>query len=79
MINLLDALSNYAHDAWSGWMKYMFSKSTKNEDGSVTIPSSLVDRWTRQMNTSYWELPETEKESDRDEARKMLEIVGLED
>jgi len=56
-------------------MKYMFSKSKKNEDGTVTIPRSLVERWERQMNTEYGSLPEEEKESDRDEADKIMGIL----
>lgn len=72
---LREELAEYAHDAWSGWMRYLFEKSTKNDDGTVTIPSWAVERWTRQMNTPYDELPEEEKESDRAEADRMLEIV----
>ena len=69
-----EKLADYAHAAWSGWMKYMFSKSTKDGSGLVMIPASLVERWTRQMNTPYTELPENEKESDRLEADRMIEI-----
>lgn len=79
MVNLIDALADYAHEAWAGWMKYLFSKSIRNEDGSVTIPRELVSRWERQINTSYWDLPENEQESDKAEARKMLELAGLEE
>jgi hypothetical protein len=70
-----EKLASYAHEAWSGWMKYVFEKSTKNDDGSVTIPASLVERWTRQMNTPYEMLPDSEQKSDVVEAEKMLEIV----
>jgi len=69
-----EELADYAHRAWSGWMQYMFSKSIMNKDGSITIPASLVLRWTRQMNTSYGELPETEKNSDLEEADRMINI-----
>jgi len=71
-----ECLAAYAHNAWAGWMKYMFEKSTQNSDGSITIPPSLVERWTRQMNTIYGALPESEKQSDLEEADKMLDIVG---
>ena len=71
---LREKLAAYAHDAWSRWMKYLFSKSTKNPDGSVTIPKDLVDRWTRQMTTKYEDLPEKEKPSDRDEADTIGDI-----
>ncbi len=70
-----EQLAAYAHEAWSGWMRYMFDKSTTNDDGSVTIPAQLVERWTRQMETNYYSLPESEQKSDLDEADKMLEIA----
>jgi len=73
-----EKLANYAHKAWSGWMKYMFGKGHYNVDGSFTIPQNLVERWTRQMNTPYAVLPENEKESDRKEADEMLSITSIE-
>jgi len=74
-VDVREKLASYAHSAWAGWMKYMFSKSKKEKDGTVVIPKDLVDRWTRQMNTPYGGLPESEKKSDRKEADKMLEIM----
>jgi hypothetical protein len=71
-----EQLADYAHEAWSGWMKYLFEKSEYLPDlGSAIIPSWAVERWTRQMNTAYADLPEHEKESDRKEADRMLAIV----
>ena len=70
--NKREALADYAHDVWSRWMQYLFSKSKQNTDGSVTIPKDLVDRWKRQMTTSYLKLSEKEKDSDRDEADKII-------
>jgi len=72
--NAIDELANYAHSSWCGWMKYLFSKSIANKDGSCTIPKSLVERWMRQMNTEYADLPESEKKSDKDEASKIINI-----
>lgn len=76
--NVREQLAAYAHDAWAGWMKYLFEKSTKNADGTATIPAWAVERWTFQMNTPYSELPENMKPSDREEADKMLKIVYAE-
>ena len=70
-----DALAAYAHDAWSGWMKYLFDKSRRNPDGSVTIPPELVTRWRRQMLTDYADLPAAEQASDLAEADKMLAVL----
>lgn len=72
---LQEQVADYAHEAWSGWMRYLFEKSTRQDDGTVVIPASLVERWTRQMQTPYAELPESEKASDRKEARKIIYII----
>lgn len=69
-----ELLSDYAHEAWCGWMKYMFSIAEINDDGTWTMPKWAVERWQRQMNTKYSELPEEEKKSDREEADKILSI-----
>jgi hypothetical protein len=70
-----ELLSAYAHEAWCGWMKYLFSKAEINNDGTWTMPKWAVERWQRQMNTKYTELPEEEKKSDREEAHKILAIL----
>lgn len=40
------------------------------------IPAWAVERWRRQVATSYAELSEKEKDSDRKEADRVLEIVA---
>jgi hypothetical protein len=72
-----DLLAAYAHDAWSGWMEYLFEKCSTSidADGGVIIPGELVKRWRRQMTTAYSALPDHEQDSDRKEADKMLAIV----
>jgi hypothetical protein len=80
----VEELAAYAHEAWSGWQRYLFGKcwTATHDDfrrpmpGSVVIPPELAERWERQMSTPYSELPEKEKESDREEARKILKIVA---
>ncbi len=67
-MSLIEKLANIEHNRWSGWMKYLFEKSTTNKDGTVTIPAGLSERWKRQMNTTYADLPDEEKPSDIKEA-----------
>lgn len=62
---MIDKLASIQHDIWSHWMNYMFTQGTNNDDGSFTIPSDKVERWKRQMITSYPLLTESEKSSDR--------------
>lgn len=73
---LLEQLADLEHERWSGWMRYMFSKGTKNPDGTWTMPAWAVGRWERQASTPYADLSEQEKESDRVEARKGLMAIG---
>lgn len=73
---LREKLAEYAHEAWSRWMRYLFSKSIVNSDGSVTIPASRVKRWARQMNTDYLMLLNSEQQSDILEADKILSIMS---
>ena len=42
---LKEQFASQAHEQWSHWMKHLFKVSEENEDGSVTIPKELVDRW----------------------------------
>ena len=71
-----EALAEYAHEAWSGWMKYLFKKTYFDTTvKEVVIPKWAVERWMRQMNTLYADLPESEKENDRAEADRMLAIM----
>jgi len=71
---LIELLADYEHDRWSRWQRHLFSKCISNEDGSLIIPKEFVDRWSRQMNTDYNNLSDDEKESDRKEARNILNL-----
>lgn len=80
-----EQLAAYAHEAWSGWMKYQFehggfSTIEADDDGKTvtfwTMNPEKYERWQRQMNTAYTDLPESEKVSDRDEADNILAIVN---
>ena len=70
-----EALADFAHEQWSGWMGYLFSCGTFNGDGTWIMPAWAVERWTRQMKTPYIELSEEEKESDRREAKRMIAVI----
>ncbi|MGX9686248.1 hypothetical protein ACTQ9L_03785 [Deinococcus wulumuqiensis] len=63
------------HEIWSHWMRYLFSVSHENEDGSVTIDRENVIRWKRQMQTKYSDLTDNEKKSDRDQALKVISAL----
>jgi hypothetical protein len=72
---LIERLADAEHAGWSRWMQYLFSKSSLNDDGSVTIPAELVTHWKTQAETPYARLSEAEKEADRDEVRKIMPLI----
>ena len=72
------------HSRWARWQAYMFSKMTEEEKfeegihfktGNYILRKELVDRWFRQINTKYADLPESEKESDRKETRNYIPLL----
>lgn len=80
-MSLLEKLAALEHEQWAGWMKYLFEKASPIPEaigGGVHIMREEHERWKRQIDTSYEDLSEKEKESDRIEARKVLAIVKAE-
>ncbi|MBS3777226.1 MAG: hypothetical protein KGY70_18670 [Bacteroidales bacterium] len=83
MEDIREKIAKYIHDEnWSGWMEYLFSKcypATGQFDkntGELIIPKWAVDRWMKQMRIPYEQLSEREKESDRKEADRILQIIN---
>ena len=85
---LREPLAKYAHEAWSGWVQYMFSKfeppvpttySGRGRWVHLRLPTALYERWRRQMNTPYADLPESEKAPGRQEADNILETIRLQE
>lgn len=70
-----EALADIQHDIWAHWMQWVFKICPENEDGAVTIPAELVNRWRRQIETTYTDLTEKEKDSDREQADKVLSVL----
>lgn len=78
---LRERIAELQHQQWSGWMEYLFSKCIQSGIGTgedVVIPAEFAQRWVRQMQTEYDDLPENEKESDRIEADKYLPLIRQE-
>lgn len=77
----VEKLAAHAHKQWSGWMKYMLGKCEQGYDSdnfdALVIPNWAVERWAWQAHTPYADLPEEMKQSDRDEAMGILEVLGV--
>ncbi len=74
---LREQLAGVQHAIWAHWMRYMFSCGTFSpETGNWIMPADKALRWERQMNTDYSELTERERNSDRDQADKVLAVLA---
>lgn len=54
----------------------MFTNCNWENDGSVTIPSFVVQRWSKHMELTYDQLPEQEKDVNKEEADSILDILS---
>ena len=72
---LREALAAVQHEIWAHWMRYVFKICDTDDYGNVIITENLVNRWHDQINTSYANLSEKEKDSDREQADKVLEVL----
>ena len=79
---LREALAEYAHDAWSRWMQHLARRCVElvvaADDPLMEqwiFERADVRRWTRQMRMPYEVLSEEERDTDRAEADRILEII----
>jgi len=72
---LIEKLADVQHAIWAHWMTYMFSCGMVRTDGAWIMPADKAARWTMQAGTPYAKLTEREKESDRDQARKLIPVL----
>lgn len=61
----IEELADLEHQQWAHWTKYLLSNFNKEN----------VERWSALIKIPYNMLSEKEKESDREWARKVLEII----
>ena len=64
---LIEKLAAHEHEQWAHWTRYMLDNLTEEN----------IARWRQQIDTAYQDLSEQEKESDRDWARKTIEVTGI--
>lgn len=70
--DLLERLAALEHERWSGWMDY---QAKMIDQVHRVTAERFPDRWARQARTPYNQLSESERESDRDEVRKTLDVI----
>ena len=78
----MEVWSAIEHERWSKWQSYLHSKLeyVEYQKDSKTYAGYLMSaddytRWERQIDTSYAELSEVEKESDREQVRPYIDTL----
>ncbi len=72
---VLEELAAIEHDRWAHWQDYLQNLCEPQADGSLRIPSHLVERWTRLIETPYSDLTDEERESDREQVLRYLPTI----
>ena len=72
---LREALAEVSHEIWAHWMTYLFSKCYYPTKAEMTIPEEFSERWYDQMETPYADLTEHEKDSEREQADKIIAVL----
>ena len=65
--DIIERLAAHEHEQWAHWTRYMLDNLTEEN----------IARWRQQIEMDYQDLSESEKESDRQWARKAIEIAGI--
>lgn len=81
----LEALAALEHEQWAHWTRHMLDVlnpallevpwAPKGEDPFLDRAWRAWCRWNSQIRTPYADLTEAEKDSDREWARKVLEVL----
>jgi len=75
MSDLFEELSAIEHQRWADWQRHVFSICEPGEEGVLIIPKWAVKKWSRQIETEYKDLSETEKNKDRNQVMKYWYLV----
>ena len=73
MNDLMEKLAEIEHERWADWQKWCHKVLREN------CPSydleRVLERWDKQIATSYSDLSEQEKESDREQVRRYWNLI----
>ena len=73
---LREALAEVSHEIWAHWMRYLFSRcETEIYNMGPIMNWSDANHWLIQIDTPYSDLTEREKDSDREQADKILVVL----
>jgi len=79
-IILMEKLAEIEHNRWADWQAYIMNTSFKKEkEGNgllyLSIPVEWWDNWDKQIITPYKQLSEEDKEKDREQVMRYLNLI----
>jgi len=72
---LYEKLAAIEHERWAHWQKYMHSKGVKTMPDGLFFSNEYIEHWERQIKTSYAQLSEKEKDSDREQVDRYWPLI----
>lgn len=72
---MVDKLAEYAFLSWINTLATVFNSSILNNDGTVTIPKSIVERVTRLAHLEFKELTDSELVQFIVEAKNIINTI----
>ena len=75
---LREQLAAIEHERWAHWQRWMHDQGRRarpDGTGALVLPAVLVDRWERQIATTYADLTEAEKASDREQVDRYWPLI----
>lgn len=80
--DLFEKLAAIEHERWADWQKYCFEKMEiprpvrVSNLGEVPFkPETDIQRWWRQIDTSYNDLSEFDKDKDREQVMRYWHLI----
>jgi hypothetical protein len=73
--DIIEQLAAIEHERWAAWQSWVHNQGHRTADGNLVLSAGTVARWERQIATTYADLSEQEKESDREQVRRYWGIL----
>jgi len=73
-IKLMEKLADIEHQRWADWQKWCHK--VLRENCSSDKLEKVLKRWDKQIKTNYKDLPEQEKDSDREQVLRYWNLIN---
>ena len=72
---LIEQLAAIEHERWADWQRWVHACGSRQPNGDLLIPAEWVARWDRQIATPYEGLSDQEREADREQVARYIDLI----